>query len=254
MRLLKPKRLNLIIFFIATLSTLSRVNPVVFAQEPSPFEISVVPLNEHAVSGQPFTYTVTITNVSQTPLETVFINVDVPEGTKFLRTQHLSQNWYGGSPDADPNIQIEELTLFSFEPVKPNEVFSFEMIVEILPETQEEIAIETFNSTTFTGNVLAAGASIKTEVQTPTPTSTPTPTPVPTSTPSPAATTAALRAADNAPTSTPIIPINSTETIIQSNPSREVTANPSLLITIIAGAGFLLLLVLGGSIWLLKRR
>ncbi len=231
---------------------LSGLSLVALAQEPSPFEISVIPLGDHAVSGQPFTYTVTITNTSQKALGSVFVNVDVPEGTKFLRTHHLSQNWYGGSPDADPNIQVKEITLFSFEPVSPSEVFSFEMIVEVLPETREVVAIETFNSTTFKGNVLAAGDSIITQVQTPTPTPTPTPTstPLPTSTPSPATTTAAQRAADSVSTPTPTISINSTETVA----STSIEANPSLFITIIAGVGLLLILVLIGVMWLLKRR
>jgi hypothetical protein len=51
--------------FILAAATSFSFCMVTLAQEPTSFEISLTPQAAHAISGQPFTYTLTITNISQ---------------------------------------------------------------------------------------------------------------------------------------------------------------------------------------------
>jgi len=250
MHVLKDRRFKIVIICLlsATLK-LSSLSLIALAQEPSPFEISVIPLGDHAVSGQPFTYTVTITNTSQQALGNVFVNVDVPEGTKFVRTRHLSEKWYGGNPMADPSAVVEQVKLFALEGIQPGEVFSFEMIVEVLPETEEQIAVDAFNSTTLKGDVLAVGAPVSVEVQTPTPTPSPTPTSSPTPRPTHTATMALVAANDASAT-----PIQTPEHPTQQVISSETETHSSSILGIVAGGAILMVLIFIGIIWILKKQ
>ena len=74
---------------IYTLVSLSAFAALALAQAPAPFEIRVAPQAEFAVAGQPFTYTVVITNVSQTPVKDVIVFMETPAGTTFA---NASQN------------------------------------------------------------------------------------------------------------------------------------------------------------------
>ena len=249
MHVLKDRRFKVVIIcLLSAILELSSLSPNALAQEPSPFEISVIPLGDHAVSGQPFTYTVTITNVSQQTLGNVFVNVDVPEGTKFVKTHHLSEKWYGGVSNSDPNAIIEQVKLFALEGIQPGEVFSFEMMVDVFPETKKQIAVDAFNSTTLKGDVLAVGTPVSIVVQTPTPTPSPTPLPSPTSSPTQIPTAALVVANDPLPP-----PIQTLEPPTEQTLTHETETNASLFI-IAAGGAFLVILVFIGIFWILKKR
>ena len=175
------------IFAVITLLILSPDTIIAQAQAPSPFEISVIPAAEHAVSGETFTYTVVVTNISQAPLQNAFINVEVPKGTKFLHTRYSNAKWYGGNSFADPDTPVEQVRLFTPEEVEADETFIFEMVVEIIPEAAQEIAVDSYNVTVMDSDTFASGPAIITEVLDPTATltSTPLPSPSPTRTATP---------------------------------------------------------------------
>ena len=122
-----------------------------------------------------------MTNISPTPLDTTFINVDIPAQSSFIAVQHSNPKWYGGSPH--PDAPQELITLFSPEIIEPGEVFIFDMIVEVVPENEDQVALETYNVTDAEGEIIASGQAIQLPIFTPTPTPQPTNTPFPTFTP-----------------------------------------------------------------------
>jgi uncharacterized repeat protein (TIGR01451 family) len=269
MNLLVRRYLSLIApLMIGTLVILGDFNASTLAQELPPFEISVVPQAEYAVINHPFTYTVTVANVSQIPLNNTFVTIDIPTGTKFINTQHSSLKWYGGNAFADPSIEVEQITLYSLENIEPGETFKFDMLVKVLPEANQQIVVEDYQVTTLDGDILVSGLPVKTQVLTaapsPTPLSSPTPTATPTSASSTAYRTPTPQTSANAASSIPQA-TESTQTDITTNVNADEAAStstadnrtfelPSFPIIILIAIGSLLLLAAIGARWIFKKK
>ncbi len=179
------------------------VNSVFFAhaQETTPFKIDIIPQADHVAAGELLTYTVTITNISQTTLPNGAVEIEVPQGTKFLNTRYSSLKWYGGNPVADPDFKLKKIKILTIETIEPGETFTFEMIVRVLAETTQEIVIENYRALDLIEQVSATGPPIKTQV-----TPVPTLTPLPTSTPSRTPTFIATTTITPPPPTTPVPP------------------------------------------------
>lgn len=263
--------IRLVIPFIYALAALSSLSLLTLAQAPSPFEMSLIPQNESAVAGDLFTYTVVITNVSQPPVQDfTFINIKIPDGMKFVNTRHSSRKWYGGNPYPDPDFKVDQITLHTSEAIEFNEVFAFEMIVEVLPEVDQPIVIEEYGVTTAEGEALASGSPIQIQVLSPTPGPTsldsPTPTvsvtPPPTLTAIPASfpTPQANRDADT-PTPGPTVValadagvVDATPTPIVAEAPPETVENSSSFSPMWAIGGAVLALILIGLVWFLRAK
>lgn len=242
---------TILILSLSGLLFLSGLTVVASAQEPAPFEISVIPQADQATAGEPFTYTVTITNVGETLVDTTVITVDVPEGTNFVNTRHLSEKWYGGNALPDPDIEIEEIILYTAETIQAAEVFSFSMIVNVDVDVENEIAIEDYGIITEKDGLSASGPPVQVKVSSPTPTFTPIipPTPTSTYTPTPSPT--------NSEVPTPTPPLNSRENTVTPSPTlqnlSQATANEwSGQFFLIGGVSFILFII--GIIWFLRKR
>ena len=269
MNIQSRQRLKFFLLFLSIQIVLifSGLSLVVQAQESSPFQISLIPAAEHAVSGQPFTYTVIITNVSQAPVQAAVINVDVPEGTQFVRTVYTDPKWYGGNSYADPDLARERVQLLTPETVEIDEVFSFLLVVDILAQPDEAVQVDDYQVMSIEDKASTSGTPITVEVREPTPTPTPTLTPSPTASPPPTASPtvtatsapATLQAAVAA-TATP--PLDETNEISATTPSPTTASSSgpfsgsglSLIVIFVIIAASILIVALIGGVWFLKRR
>ena len=250
------------LLLIYTLVALHNFSLLTLAQEPAPFEISLTPQAEQAVSGQPFTYTVAITNVSQSPLKDIVVRARTPEGSVFVESYFVNPNWLVGG--VQPG-QAGEIIWLTQEPFAPGEAMTFDLVVNVLPElagqqlVNEEYTVATIDNS----QLLASGPPVKTQVLIPTPTPSPTveltDTPVPTATFSP---TPLLQATPSVATSTPIPIVAFTPTSQVSNAvidtstttSQSTTSGTSSInIFVIIGILGLLLLIVG-LVWFWKYR
>lgn len=246
-----------------TLLILGSLSLVALAQELPSFEIGVSPVGDHAVTGQPFTYTVAVTNVGSTALANVTINIDIPDGTEFVNTRHSSLKWYGGTPFSDPNIKVDQITLFTLDDIEPEEAFVFDVIVKVLPEVDQSLVVEAISVATLEGEILASGPIINTPVREPTSTPRPTLPPLPTPTGTPAATptlpapSAGSGVGDLAsPTSPAVADVPS-----EHSGGPEAAASPGnplgysvWSIAILAIIGVILVLIVVGIGWFVKRK
>lgn len=249
---------------IYTLMALQNFSLLTLAQEPAPFEISLTPQAEYAVSGQPFTYTIVVTNISQQALKDVFVKVRTPEGTVFVDTYFAQPNWFVGRVQGG---QAGEIIWLTQEPVAPGEVVTFDLVVNVLPERagQQLINEEYVVATIDNNQPIASGPSIKTQVLTPTPTPSPTaqvadtPTPTVTSSPTPQP-----QASSNLATSTPtprasFTPASQADTTIASVATSapaavsQNTSSSSISTFAIIGLSGLILLIVG-LVWFWKHR
>jgi hypothetical protein len=151
------------IFSIFPLGTWHYFGRPTLAQEPAPFEISLTPQADFAVSGQPFVYTLTITNVSQTPSKDVIIKAKTPEGSVLADSYFTNPEWFVGGVQRGESGEVIWLTQ---QPVTPGEVITFDLVVNILPELvghqliNDEYVVMTMNN----NQVIASGPPIKTQV------------------------------------------------------------------------------------------
>ncbi len=253
-----------VLLFTLTLVTFQSLSVLALAQEPPSFEIAIIPQADYATAGQLFTYTVTITNVSQTPLQNIFIKIPVPNNTTFINTHHPSLKWYGGNPNADPKIQVEQVTMFTPDFVEAGEIFTFDMIVKVSPETNQQIVMANYEVGAANDAPPTSGPAIKTPVLVPTPTPSPVPsfTPVVTSasldsnpTTESGTTVAVLTLtatpatlADLKPTSTSV-PVTLEAPVAQNRASESSSFVTGLIII-----GSIFILVIIGIIWFLRKK
>ncbi len=226
--------------FITTFSLVS------LAQEPSPFEIKVFPA-EYAVAGETFTYTIMITNVSGMPLKNVIVYAPPITGTILAGTHHINDKWLIYKPNSGETGQVAWITL---NPITPDEVVTFDLMLNILPEMVNQILI--FEEYAILpqggGDIIATGPPIKSMVRATAPTATPIPSPTVTQTSTPLPTLTQTPAATQTPElSQTVTPLATTPTPIpppdQHNPKTS-TSFFSLWIIII-----LSLLLLIGAIF-----
>jgi uncharacterized repeat protein (TIGR01451 family) len=241
-----------ITLLIYTLISLSAFAVLALAQAPAPFEIRVAPQAEFAVAGQPFTYTVVITNVSQTPVKDVAVLTETPSGTTFIRTDQNSQWLVGGPAPGETGIVLWR----TLESVIPTEPITFDLIVNVLPEMVEQqlVSNEFFILTKTNDDVVATGLPVTIQVLAVVPTATPSPIPTATSTPTTTPTTTSSPTSTPVPTSTPHVkpPVANTSIPIETSPeSRDSPLTSMIPITF----GLLVLGIGGiGLLWFFKRK
>ena len=243
----------------------SSLSVLALAQEPSPLEITVLPQAEFAVAGQPFTYTIVLTNVSQSPVHDVIVYTETPTKTTLIEIQQ-PVNWLTGGARPGETGAIVWNTL---DPVAPTQVVTFELAVNVLPEmaNQQLVSKEYVIITKAGGEILATSPPINTQVlavaptpppapsstATPTRTATPTATLTYTPSPSPSPTPSTQPESTVANTATPFPTSPSSKALSPpSSPSATTTTSFSTAVIIIT------LLVLGigiiGLVWFFKRR
>jgi uncharacterized repeat protein (TIGR01451 family) len=250
-----PKKIFLSLAILVAL-LLSSLPFVVSAQNPAPFEITVIPAADFAVSGQPFTYTVVITNVSETAIENVAIKSETPKGTTFVGTEYKNVDWAVRRPDPGG---VGEVLWYTQTPVDPGEVVDFDLV--FLPETGQEIINEGY--TIIVGsldNLVASSPDILTEIVTPTPSPSPTPIPPTTTSLPPTATPTSLP--EETPTQLPDVAQVVTQTVSSSpspaaTPTEEGQTTSFILFSstiLLIMAGIIVFVFFIGLIWFIRRK
>ncbi len=214
------------------------------ADGPPRFAISVAPQAEYAVAGQTFTYTVVITNVSQVAVKDVIVFMKSPAGTTFADTPHTDVNWLVGRPGPGGT---GEVAWVSREPVAPDEVVTFELVVNVLPEmANQRLVNKEYGMIPMGGGaVIASGPPIETQVLATMPTATPVPSPTATATVPPAPTATSTPASQTGPivadTVTPASAASSQDLVSEIPSSAIVLAivGLSVLVAVIGMTGFL---------------
>ena len=224
------------------------------AEAPADLKIRVMPWAEFATAGQPFTYTIAVTNVSQTPLQNVMVVVKTPKGTTYRDSDLIAgQRWLiGGFYPGQPG----EISWLPQEAIAPGDEAVIELVVNVLPEAGQQLINDNYFVTTLDDfdAAMVTGPPIETQVLLP-----PTPTPLPTMTPSPTALsntasdvamappTAISKAQPQLkPTDTPV-PV---PTVVSRTDAAQTASVPTTFIVVI---GFVLLTIVAGLIWFLKR-
>jgi uncharacterized repeat protein (TIGR01451 family) len=239
-----------ITLLIYTLASLSAFAALALAQAPAPFEIRVVPQAEYAVAGQPFTYTVVITNVSQAPVKDVIVFMETPAGTTFASASQ-NPDWFTSGLDLGGTGKVGWATL---EPITPGTVVAFELGVNVLPEMADKHLVSDQYAIVSLGgdDIIAAGLPIKTQVLATPPTATPVPSPTvaatntATPTATPAATSTPLPTPTDAVTPVPV-------TISQADTVSEAATSSSMTILAVIGLP-IFIIVITGLTWFLRRR
>lgn len=243
---------------IYTLVALTGLSLLALAQEPPPFEISVIPQAEYAIAGQPFTYTVVITNISQMPIKDVLINVKIPDGSTLIDTYFVNPNWLVGGAQRG---QAGEVIWYTQEPVTPAETANFDLVVNVLPESlNRQLVNQDYLVTTLNNSgLIASGPPIRTQVLGAAPTPSPTFEATRTSTPTPQTSSGIPNGAPttiSSATQTPQ-PISAGTASATAIPSSENPISKTLsrftFNTLIFGLLVLALIIIGLA-WLLKKR
>lgn len=250
----RPLQIIALVLALQILLAWSGLPLIAQAQESSPFKINIIPAADYAVSGQPFTYTVVITNVSEAAIEYASVSVDVPAGTRLLQTKYGGTKWFGGNLPEDPEEMVDQIELFTPYTVEANEVFTLQMIVEVTASPTEKLTLADSNVTSLKDNAQAAGSPVDTEVRAPTAT----PTAIPTIT-RPSATVQSATIT-RIPTPQTIASANATTSTNSESDENDMSSQPLtenglstiiflaiIAITVLAGAFV-------GIFWLLKKR
>ncbi|GIK43292.1 MAG: hypothetical protein BroJett011_71250 [Chloroflexota bacterium] len=238
---------------------------VALAQEPTSFEISLAPQADHAVGGQPFTYTLTITNVSQSPLKDIVVRAKTPAGTTLIDTYFANANWLVGGVQRG---KAGEIIWVTQQPIAAGGGMAFDFAVNISPDLAgRQLIMDEYVVTTIeSSQPLVAGPPVQIPVLTvppiPSPTAQPIDTPAPTPTAAPPtqlSVNPSLTSTSNARATTLEAQANptgaNTATSISITASQTVAADtPSLLNAwVTAGlAGAVLFIV--GLVWFWKYR
>jgi uncharacterized repeat protein (TIGR01451 family) len=213
-----------------------------------------MPWTEFATAGQPFTYTIAITNVSQTSIQNVIVVVKTPKGTTYRDSDlDAGQRWLtGGFSPGQPG----EISWLTQEAIAPGDEAVIKLVVNVPPEAGMQLINESYFVTTLDDfdAAVVSGPPIETQVLMP-----PTPTPLPTVTPSPTAlATIASRATTTAPTaiskaeSQPIpvdMPVLAPTVVSRTDAAQTASVPTSVMVVI----GLVLLTIVAGLIWFLKR-
>jgi uncharacterized repeat protein (TIGR01451 family) len=239
-----------ITLLIYTLASLSAFAALALAQEPAPFEIRVVPQAEFAVAGQPFTYTVVITNVSQAPMKDVIVFMETPTGTTFASATH-NPGWFVNELSTGETGYIGWATL---EPIVPGAFLTFDLSVNVLPEMakQQLVNREYGIAPMGGGDIIASGPPVESRVLATAPTATPVPSPTATgtSTSTPTATPSATSTSLPTPTRA-VTPVP--DTTSQTDTISEATTSSSMTLLAVVGLP-MLIIVITALTWFLKRR
>ncbi|MDX1523083.1 MAG: hypothetical protein R3264_15765, partial [Anaerolineae bacterium] len=153
------------------------LSPISLAQEPSPFEIKIIPAADFAVRGEPFTYTVVISNVSESAIKDVAVQSVIPTGAIFSETQYTNTDWVVRKPKIGQTGIIRWATQSL---VPPQEVVRFDLVVNLLPNEEELISQDYTIVVGSLDNVVTSTAGSVTKILQPTPTPTVTPVSTPT--------------------------------------------------------------------------
>jgi uncharacterized repeat protein (TIGR01451 family) len=252
------------IWLTLALAALSGLSLVALAQEPTSFEINLTAQADHAVSGQPFTYTLAITNVSQSSLKDIVVRAKTPAGTTLIDTYFASPKWLVGGVQRG---KAGEIIWITQQPIAPGEGMTFDFAVNVSPDLAgQQLVLDEYLVTPMADNQpLAVGPSVEIPVLAATPTPLPTiqavDTPPSTSTtapPTPLSASLGLTSTTSARATTLEAQANPTSAnIVTSAPttaSQAVAADTlSLNAWVMAGlAGAVLLIV--GLIWFWKYR
>jgi uncharacterized repeat protein (TIGR01451 family) len=247
---------------IYMLIALQNFSLLTLAQEPAPFEISLTPQAEYAVSGQPFTYTVTITNVSQSPLKDIIVFTETPTGTTFANARQ-NVNWFVTNP---PPGEVGKIGWTTLESILPGEVANFELSVNVLIEAPDQLINKEYGIIPMGGgDMIAFGPPIKTELLLPTPTATSAPFPTAVTTDTSILSTATVHPIPVSPTNSkmtntplPATPISQAGSTVAN--TAQPASNVPLETSSSSATGFaiitisILLIVFIGLVWFLRRR
>lgn len=142
------------------------------AQELTTFEINLTPQADHAVSGQPFTYTLAITNVGQSPLKDIVVRAKTPAGTTLIDTYFANAKWLVGGVQRG---KAGEIIWVTQQPIAPGEGMTFDFAVSVSPDlVGQQLIMEEYLVTPMEDNQpLAVGPSVKIPVLTAPPTPSP---------------------------------------------------------------------------------
>jgi uncharacterized repeat protein (TIGR01451 family) len=241
-----------IIIIIIILLAFSMLRVLTLAQELPFLEISLDPQMEYAVAGQPFTYTVVVTNTGPAPTEDIIIFVQTPAGTTFIRTGD-TPNWAASGLASG---ETGNVLWTPREPVAPGDSATFELVVNVLPEMVHQQLVSNQYGFALVGSsdVNASDRVVAVEVLAAPPTPTPLPTATPTTVPTPTFTTVPAPTAITKPTSTTsaVAPPPATSAPVSERENGSLLSAPWLVVTVIVlgGAGLLVL----GLIWYLKKQ
>jgi uncharacterized repeat protein (TIGR01451 family) len=217
---------------------LAITGPPATAQAPPSFEIRLLPQAAQAVAGQPFSYTVIVTNTGQSAPADILVKAPAPTGAVFQNTTYTHENWMAGGLEPGQSGYFAWLTR---DPVPPGAVVKFHLTVHVLSETRRldfsDYAVSTLadpsavfgRGLAVTVPVLSAPPGVSAA---PAPTPAPPPTPTPTL---PAAAPAAARPAS-----------------VAKAPAQPAAANSSYL-PVIAFAGLLIMVGLFIVVKLVRR-
>jgi uncharacterized repeat protein (TIGR01451 family) len=209
-----------------------------------------VPQAEYAVAGQPFTYTVVITNVSQALVKDVIVFMETPPGTTFASA---SQNpgWFTSGLGFGETGKVGWATM---EAITPGTRVAFELGLNVLPEMAHKPLVSDQYAIVSLGgdDIIATGLPIKIQVLATPPTATPVPSPTvtPTSTSTPTATPLATSTPFPTPTQA-VTPVP--DTTSQTDTISEATPSSSMTLWVVIGLP-MLIIVITAMTWFLRRR
>jgi uncharacterized repeat protein (TIGR01451 family) len=225
------------LIIVIILLTFGMFSGLALAQESPILEINLLPQTEFAVAGQPFTYTLTLTNKGAATLKDIILFIDIPAGTTLANTQQPA-DWYTSLPPAETDRRLAWATQ---TPIEPGSTVTFTLIVNVPPDmVNQELVCQTYGVVPLgTGDMLASGPPVTTQVMAVLPTATANllPTATPTAPPSPTSTAT--------PTTTPLPPTATPATAAAATGS----SGPGMMIVLIIGAGLAV-----GLVWVLTKR
>jgi len=201
------------------------------AQEPT-FDIAIQPQADYALTGHPFTYTVTITNTGTTAPKDIVVRLALPKGTTFHQTYFLNDNWLTRSKEPGSPGDVVWL---SQPPVPAGQTDKFQVIVNVTAPGGDYLTVDDYQIIKLDsseGTPLATGPTIRTPVLAAPPTPTPSPSPIPiTATDTPHAPPTTTNNTP-APTVTPVPPTN-TPTSAEQRTILLIGLSAAVLITAI---------------------
>jgi len=247
---LTHRSLKVAILFICTLFILSSFAILALAQQPAPFVIKAVPKAGPPIAGRPFTYTLVVTHTGHASVENMLVFADTPAGATFAATSQ-DTGWF--TADLDVN-QSGTVAWSNQKAVAPGQVVTFELSVNVLPETaSKQLVLNRYGVGLLGGSdILTTGPPVEVLVLAAPPTATPTPPPTATAAPTFAAPNSPTASATFTPQPSATPTNRVTPSPIVTPPSTQRTAAVSVT-NMLAAAG-LLVLVSGGVYWYVRGR
>ncbi len=224
---------------------------LILAQE-TPLDIRLIPQIEYAVAGEPFTYTLAVTNVSQIAVDDVLVFAQTPTGTTFIRAG-AAPNW---AVSGLPAGETGNVLWTPRAPVPPGEAINFDLVVQVPPEMVDRQLVSSQYGFALAGSseVSLSGRVVKIDVLAarPTPTLVPTATPTTLPTASPTATHTLQPTATATTTETPVPTATRPPEAAAKTPVSSLRTGPEWS-TILAGLALAVLVVAGVIFWYFRR-